>query len=100
MKVRIVTDDDCSMQKGSDIAEFHKAGIPVRMDNSPACMHHKFCVLDSICVINGSFNWTRQAHVLNKENVVIISDNTLVKSFEKEFEKIWNEFEHNPLKFT
>lgn len=100
VKVRIITDDDCSLQKGSDIAEFHQAGIPVRMDNSPAHMHHKFCILDSTCMIDGSFNWTRQAHQKNKENVIIFADRDLVKSFETEFEKMWQEYKDNPLKFA
>jgi phosphatidylserine/phosphatidylglycerophosphate/cardiolipin synthase-like enzyme len=69
------------------------------MDNSPAHMHHKFCIIDSLCTVNGSFNWTRQAHNKNKENVIMMSDSFLVKSFQKEFDKMWIEFQDNPLKF-
>lgn len=99
VKIRIITDDDCSLEKGSDIAEFHQQGIPVRMDSSTAHMHHKFCIMDSMCIMNGSFNWTRQAHKKNKENVVIAHDNVLVKAFQKEFDKLWDEYKDNPLKF-
>ncbi|EGD74319.1 hypothetical protein PTSG_06329 [Salpingoeca rosetta] len=41
VKVRVVTDDECSSAQGSDIHEMMQAGIPVRMDNDPAHMHHK-----------------------------------------------------------
>ena len=40
-QVRIVTDDECASAQGSDIAYLQDAGIEVRMDNSPAHMHHK-----------------------------------------------------------
>jgi len=99
VKVRVVTDDDCSLAKGSDIATFHKEGISVRMDNSQFHMHHKFCIIDSICILNGSFNWTRQGHTENKENVVVCSDRTIVKAFQTEFDKLWTQYEKNPLKF-
>jgi len=38
-----------------------------------AVMHNKFCVLDASTVINGSYNWSRQAKD-NYENITIISD--------------------------
>jgi cardiolipin hydrolase len=33
------------------------------MDKSEFHMHHKFCVVDGETLLNGSFNWTRQAVV-------------------------------------
>lgn len=41
VQVRVLTDDDCSKNEGSDIDRFRTAGTPVLMDNSPAHMHHK-----------------------------------------------------------
>ena len=65
-------------------------GIPVKDDNSKYHMHHKFALIDGKTLVNGSFNWTRQAVLNNRENVVISSDRTLVQAFHQEFENMWS----------
>ena len=65
--------------QGSDIAQLRAAGIAVEMDSDQYHMHHKFAVIDGRIVLNGSFNWTRQAVLYNQENVVI-SDNPVLVS--------------------
>ena len=61
VRVRIITDDDTRSNQGSDIIELQRLGIPVKTDDSPSHMHHKFAILDGKVLINGSFNWTVQA---------------------------------------
>jgi len=90
--VRVITDDDQSKSLGSDIHNFIEAGIEVKMDDSPAHMHHKFAVIDHVCVINGSFNWTRQARQDNSENTVISNNSSLAESFQTHFEYLWSKF--------
>jgi phosphatidylserine/phosphatidylglycerophosphate/cardiolipin synthase-like enzyme len=41
-------------------------------------VHHKFVILDSRMIANGSFNWTRQAVLFNQENVVLSDNPALV----------------------
>jgi hypothetical protein len=56
---------------------------------SSAIMHNKFCVIDSITVITGSYNWSRQAQQ-NSENITIISDYPeLAQQFIQEFDSIF-----------
>ena len=59
-------------------------------------MHHKFAIIDGRCLVNGSFNWTRQAVTGNNENVLITSDGNLVQAFQVEFNRLWKQF--NPSK--
>jgi len=93
--VRIITDDDQCKTLGSDIEKLHDIGIPIRIDNSGACMHHKFAVIDDVCIINGSFNWTKQARTLNCENTLITNEMELVQPFIDHFNMLWHTFENN-----
>ncbi|MCA9731044.1 MAG: nuclease [Deferribacteres bacterium] len=90
--IRIITDDDKSHDRGSDIHKFIDRKIPVRMDNSPDHMHHKFAVIDKKILINGSFNWTRSASERNEENVLVTRDPALVRAFQEKFEELWQRF--------
>ncbi len=45
--VRIITDDECVKQKGSDVFKLAAIGVPVKTDSSAQYhMHHKFVVID------------------------------------------------------
>jgi len=55
---------------------------------TPKFLHHKFCIIDSNVIINGSYNWTYNAQS-SDENVVVFTidnsnqeDSKLLKSFE------------------
>eukprot|EP00004_Rigifila_ramosa_P013968 TRINITY_DN3137_c0_g1_i2.p1 TRINITY_DN3137_c0_g1~~TRINITY_DN3137_c0_g1_i2.p1 ORF type:complete len:273 (-),score=41.16 TRINITY_DN3137_c0_g1_i2:31-849(-) len=90
--VRVITDNDTSTGLGSDISRLRQAGISVRTDSTPAHMHHKFCIVDGVLLINGSFNWSRQAAVANHENVVVTNARPLVEQFSSEFDYLWRQF--------
>ena len=97
----------------SQVGKFRSAGAFVRSSKKPelvtkalqnlsnnaggdGCdylMHHKFAIVDGTTLITGSFNWTMQALMGNKENVIITSDTLLVQPFYTEFEKLWAEFD-------
>jgi phosphatidylserine/phosphatidylglycerophosphate/cardiolipin synthase-like enzyme len=95
--VRIVTDDEKARDVGSDAIALSRAGIPVRVDNSPYHMHHKFAVFDEGVVLTGSYNWTRGAAVSNEENLILSNDRRLLTAFRGEFERLWKKFEENRL---
>ncbi|WP_215225473.1 phospholipase D-like domain-containing protein [Echinicola shivajiensis] len=90
--IKIITDDDKSFDLGSDIDRMEKAGILIQKDNSPVHMHHKFAIFDQKKVLTGSYNWTRSAAEYNYENIVLLEDTHTVRSFQKEFEKLWRQF--------
>lgn len=99
--VRVISDDECMKQKGSDIHEFCEHGIEVTTDSDPlAHMHNKFAIIDGAILINGSFNWTMAAVNNNNENVTIIEDTDLVQQYVHYFNKLWKDFEPNKLKKT
>jgi cardiolipin hydrolase len=90
--VHIISDNDKQHDQGSDLQQLIKQGIAVRFDDTPDHMHHKFCLIDGITLINGSFNWTRSATDRNQENIVVSNDRKLIRQFEKRFAELWMAF--------
>ena len=93
IKIRILTDNEKWHDLGSDIEQMAKVGIATRIDETPGHMHHKFMIVDTAILINGSYNWTKSAAVSNHENVIVSTEKELVAAFSAQFEKMWKEME-------
>jgi phosphatidylserine/phosphatidylglycerophosphate/cardiolipin synthase-like enzyme len=90
--IRVISDNDKSMDEGSDIEPLRRAGIEVRLDQTDSHMHHKFAVYDGARLLSGSYNWTRSAANYNQENVVVTAERAVVERFRDEFERLWGDF--------
>lgn len=91
VKVRIITDDEKIDDRGSEIEELARAGIPIKIDHSHYHMHNKFGIIDKRIAITGSFNWTYTATKHNQENLLATSKYEIVKQYNNEFERLWDE---------
>ncbi len=87
--VRVISDNDKAFDTGSDTRRLARAGIPVRTDDTPDHMHHKFAVVDNNTAITGSYNWTRSAAKDNHENLLVTDDSSIVRSYADEFNRLW-----------
>lgn len=94
VNVRIITDNEKQFDAGSDIQILKDARVPLRMDDSPHHMHHKFAVFDQHILLNGSFNWTASASDYNAENLLTTNNPLLVDLYLKEFEKLWKQYKY------
>jgi phosphatidylserine/phosphatidylglycerophosphate/cardiolipin synthase-like enzyme len=90
--VRVISDNDKAHDLGSDTERMAAAGVPVKVDAKPNHMHHKFAIFDRTRLLTGSYNWTRSASERNEENFLITDDKRLVRSFETEFNRLWDTF--------
>lgn len=91
--VRIITDDECCKNYGSDIYKLAALGIPTKTDSSERYhMHHKMAIIDESVVVTGSFNWTAGAVNNNQENILFLENKGLAKQYTDEYNKLWNEF--------
>ena len=78
---------DDKINKKELYRDLYEAGARIRYTKT--MMHNKFCVIDKNIVINGSYNWTQNAHSNNRENVQISNNNVeLANSFINEFNKL------------
>ena len=92
IQVRIITDDDKSSDRGSDIDRLEQLGIPIKKDSTRYHMHHKYAVFDRSILLSGSYNWTRGAADYNQENISVTDDSRLVVPYIREFERLWSQF--------
>ena len=90
--VRVISDNEKQFDEGSDIQHLIAQGVPLRIDDSPYHMHHKFALFDANLLLNGSFNWTRSASTSNEENLLVIDNAHLVGSYQAEFEQLWKRY--------
>lgn len=90
--VRVISDNEKQYDEGSDIQHLIAQGVPLRIDDSPYHMHHKFALFDANLLLNGSFNWTRSASTSNEENLLVTDHALLVASYRSEFDKLWARF--------
>ena len=98
--VRIITNEEHEALSGSQIERFQREGIIVRHDKTSFYMHHKFVLVDGTVLITGSFNWTRQAVMGNRENVLITNNAEIVGPYVDEFEKLWELYKPGARKKT
>ncbi len=92
LDIRIITDDEKSYDKGSDIKYLESKGFEIRYDDVRHHMHHKFAVFDTNRVLTGSYNWTRSAASYNQENILLTSKPKVVEAYRKEFSRLWKSF--------
>ena len=92
VKVRVISDDDKSGDRGSDIERLQERGVEVRIDRTDDHMHHKFAIFDHHLLLNGSYNWTRSAANRNQENFLVTGDPRFVEDFSRQFERLWEKF--------
>ena len=93
VNVRVITDDECVKQLGSDIYKLVINDVPVKTDdNVQYHMHHKFVIIDSKVILTGSFNWTVQAVKNNNENVLILYNIDIANDYTNEFNRLWKLF--------
>ena len=89
VRLRLISDDDKALDRGSDIERLAARGIPVAVDSSPGHMHHKFAIFDGLRVLTGSYNWTRSAADENEENLVLSDDRRFLSAFQEQFDSLW-----------
>lgn len=72
LEVRLLIDRGAVASRGSKIPLLVRAGIPICIDNAAGLAHNKIMILDDVCVLTGSFNWTDSAQFRNAENLVVL----------------------------
>lgn len=80
----LIVDDEINQRYGCRIEEFESRRMPAMGAFNNNIMHNKFCIIDLITVINGSYNWSRRANY-NAENITINRSRSVAERFADQF---------------
>jgi len=89
VQIRVFLDQGEGNGKYSKGRYLMDKGVDVRFYAGTGLMHNKFAVIDNRVLITGSFNWTASAERENQENLLIITDQNVVKQYSQRFEILW-----------
>lgn len=87
VKVMLITlYDQINVDGGLDFQEFVDAGGEFYLSSTNnAIMHNKYCVIDELYTLTGSYNFTYFAEHVNYENLIKISSKKLAKMYADDF---------------
>lgn len=91
IKVELIIHNDFinNRESGLTFQQFIDNGGNFYFSDGNNPMHNKFCIIDRSVLINGSYNWTYFAEEKNRENILLIKNETeVVNSFYDEFKRL------------
>ena len=93
--LRVIADPKRGADKHSETPFLLKKGVNLRLlsGKGRGIMHNKFAIFDGRILLTGSYNWTESAEKYNWENVIILEDTAVVRTYKDEFEKMWKKAE-------
>lgn len=86
--VKLVTlYDRINVYGGLDFQELVDAGGELYLSAyNNGIVHHKYCIIDGIWVLSGSYNYTYYAEHINYENLITIQSKSIAKIYSENFE--------------
>lgn len=81
VKVQVVLDKSQRTANYSSADFLANSGVPVLIDDKHAIAHSKTIIIDGKTVLTGSFNFSKAAEESNAENLLILSDPELAKTY-------------------
>lgn len=93
VKVRFL--EDVGMAKKSSMARYvFENGVPMRWmggRNEKGAMHNKFIVFDGKILTTGSYNFTTNGSINSFENLIFVSDENAIKSYQSKFDWFYSQ---------
>jgi hypothetical protein len=91
VRVQLIIHNDFinNRESGLPFQQFIDNGGKLYFSDGNNPMHNKFCIIDHRVLINGSYNWTYFAEEKNRENILLIeNESDVVNSFYDEFRRL------------
>jgi phosphatidylserine/phosphatidylglycerophosphate/cardiolipin synthase-like enzyme len=81
VNVQVILDKSQRTEKYSEADFLSNNQIPTAIDAAHSIAHNKVIIIDSNIVLTGSFNFTKAAEENNAENLLVLNDPDLAKSY-------------------
>lgn len=81
----VIFKDGVNFTHGVDLSNFDYKEV---RGTRGGIMHNKFCIIDNLIVITGSYNWSANAEYRNDENVLITSDHETATKYSVGFRNL------------
>lgn len=88
IEIKIITSDAVSNNKMA-LESISNGYRRIKILSKKNIMHNKYCVIDNKKVIDGSYNWSKNAK-LNLEHIIVIESKVVAKMYKDNFNKIYN----------
>jgi phosphatidylserine/phosphatidylglycerophosphate/cardiolipin synthase-like enzyme len=104
VQIRIIVDRHQQNDQYSSAPKLKAAGVRIVCDRVEALQHNKVMIIDADSVITGSFNFTAAAENKNAENLIVIHDTAIAKTFTDDWLKhqahssVYEVIHHNDFK--
>lgn len=98
--VRVILDATSAFNKYSTHKQLRDAKIPVKVENMAGKMHMKSLIIDDKYSILGSMNLTKSGESYNDENIIIIENPQIAKTFKHNFLYFYENIPDKWLKYT
>ena len=89
VEVRVFLDGEGAKEYYSKANFLKKNKIPLKLEKGEGLMHNKFCIIDNVLLVTGSYNWTASADLRNDENMMLIDSKEIIELYKVQFEKYW-----------
>lgn len=86
--ISVVADKKSNTQGYTAVNFLKNKNITVCLTDKYAIMHNKFMVIDGNTVQTGSFNYSKAAVESNAENVIVIKNSEIARTYKKEFNRL------------
>lgn len=98
--IKIIIDALNASVKHSKHRELRNGGILVKTENYAGKMHSKSMIIDDKYTIIGSMNFSYSGENKNDENLIIINDSNIARSYRDFFMRQWNKIDDKWLKYN
>lgn len=98
VEVKVILDKSRRKAVGKEADGLKEGGLSVRIDSAHSIAHDKVMVVDGVCVVTGSYNFSERGDKSNAENILIIRDLKTAADFSKNWSKHWDHSDDHVVK--